>query len=207
MFIERIKEYYQTDEPIFTSDLLDMFKEYSRAYVFRMIKKAEKDGELVKFDKGVYYIPHKTFFGISTISADMVARRKYIEYGDDVFGIYSGIKLLNMFSVITLVPNTIELVTNNESTRCRKVIIDGMTYILRKSRVKITKENMKTYLILQLFTDMYLDEKLDVYAKNKIIKFMQNNGVTKKKLFDLASKFPSRGIKNLFKSGVLDDVA
>lgn len=207
MFIERIKEYYQTDEPIFTSDLLAMFKEYSRAYVFRMIKKAEKDGKLVKFDKGVYYIPHKTFFGISTISADMVARRKYIEYGDDVFGIYSGLTLLNMFSVTTQVPNTLEIVTNNESTRCRTINIAGRKFIIRKSRIKIDSNNMDTYLILQLFSDMYLNEKLDSFARNVVIQYISKHDVTKKKIFSLAAKFPAKGIKNLIENGILDDIA
>lgn len=207
MFIERIKEYYQTDEPIFTSDLLAMFKEYSRAYVFRMIKKAEKDGKLVKFDKGVYYIPHKTFFGISTISADMVARRKYIEYGDDVFGIYSGLTLLNMFSVTTQVPNTLEIVTNNESTRCRTINIAGRKFIIRKSRIKIDSNNMDTYLILQLFSDMYLNEKLDSFARNVVIQYISKHDVTKKKIFSLATKFPAKGIKNLIGNGILDDIA
>ena len=33
----------------------------------------------------------------------------------------------------------LEIVTNKETTRCRKIMIKGREFILRKSRIKITK--------------------------------------------------------------------
>lgn len=42
MLVERLKEKFNTNEPIFTNEILEMFSEYSRAYVFRLIDKAKK---------------------------------------------------------------------------------------------------------------------------------------------------------------------
>ena len=44
MLAERLMEKFSTNEPIFTSEILETFGEYSRAYVFRLINKAEKKG-------------------------------------------------------------------------------------------------------------------------------------------------------------------
>ena len=46
MFIERMKESFKKEEPIFTQEILSLFKEYTRTYVFRLISKAEAKGEI-----------------------------------------------------------------------------------------------------------------------------------------------------------------
>ena len=130
MFAEKFKERFEENEPIFTEDILNTFSEYSRAYVFRLIKNMAQSKDLVKFSDGVYYLPRKTFFGISTITADMVVEKKYIYTDDNVCGVYSGLKLLNMFSITTQVPNVIEVVTNNETTRCREIVLDKRKFVL-----------------------------------------------------------------------------
>ena len=89
MFIERMKENFKMTTPIFSREILTLFKDYSTAYVFRMIKKAEESGELVKFSTGVYFMPEPTFFGQTTITADKVVERRYIRDGNEVFGVYS----------------------------------------------------------------------------------------------------------------------
>ena len=117
MFIDRLKTKFNTNEPIFTNEILEMFSEYSKAYVFRLIKKAENEGEIINFAAGVYYIPTKSIIGTSTITVEDVINKKYIGYKDDVYGVYSGLNLQNMFSITTQMPNTIEIVSNNESMR------------------------------------------------------------------------------------------
>lgn len=204
MLVERLKTKYNTNEPIFTSEILEMFKEYSRAYVFRLIDKAENKGELVGFDTGIYYMPTKSIIGISTITAEDVVNKKYIGYKDDVYGVYSGLNLQNMFSVTTQMPNTIEIVSNNESMRCRKIMIDGRTIILRKSRCKIDRTNVGAYTILQLISDMGIDEDMDDRAKDSISKYMRDNSVNNAALLSLARSFPAQTTKKLMYSGVLN---
>ncbi|MBO4667392.1 MAG: hypothetical protein J5666_04610 [Bacilli bacterium] len=207
MFINKIRENYDINQPIFSEDILKLFPDYSRAYVFRLIKKAEDSGELAKFSTGVYYLPRKTFFGISTITADDVIRRRYISWNDDVYGIYSGLSLLNFFFVTTQVPNVLEVVTNNETTRVREISLDGRRFILRKSRFEINKDNENAYMILQLFSDLEKNEKVDEYAIERIIDFIQKNEITRKQLLSLSVYFPARAIKNMIRFGLLNEIA
>lgn len=77
MFIEKISEQFNVNEPIFTEEILDLFPEYSRSQVFRYIDKAKENKEIVQFTKGVYYIPNLTFWGdLSTLTVDSVIKKK-----------------------------------------------------------------------------------------------------------------------------------
>lgn len=205
MLVERLKKNFNTNEPIFTNEILEMFSEYSRAYIFRLINKAEKKGEIINFDTGVYFIPTKSIIGSSTITAEDVVNKKYVGYKDDVYGVYSGLNLQNMFSVTTQMPNTIEIVSNRESMRCRRIMIDGRTIILRKSRCKIDRSNAHTYTILQLLSEMGMTTAMDDRAKESIIRYMRENKVSNDDLISLARFFPAQTTKNLMYSGVLYD--
>lgn len=205
MLVERLKEKFNTNEPIFTNEILKMFSEYSRAYIFRLVDKAEKKGEIINFDTGIYYIPKKSIVGTSTITAEDVVNKKYVGYKDDVYGVYSGLNLQNMFSVTTQMPNTIEIVSNNESTRCRKIMIDGRTVILRKSRCKIDRTNAQAYTILQLLSEMGKTTDMDDRVRDSITRYMRENRVNNDDLISLARVFPAQTTKNLMYSGVLDD--
>lgn len=202
MFIERVKEKFGVNEPIFTEELIELFSDYSRVQVFRLIKKAKENGEIVQFDKGVYYMPRKTFFGMSTISVDSVIEKRYLWNENDVFGVYSGIKLLNAFSVTTQVPAVIEVVSNNESAKYREITIQGRRFILRRSRFKIDKENAAGYTILQLFSDFGKETKLNGLSKQILIDYMKEKGISGKQLLDLSLKFPPKTTQNLIGSGL-----
>ncbi len=204
MLIERLKEKFAINSPIFTSEILETFSEYSRAYVFRLIDKAEKNGELICFDTGIYYIPAKTIIGDSTITVEDVVLKKYITFNGDIYGVYSGLNLYNMFSLTTQMPNTIEIITNNESTRCRKINIDGRTIILRKSRCKIDSTNVYAYSILQLISDVDNLKNVDESIRKSIVKYMKVNKVKDYDLISLLKFFPAKTTKKLLCSGVLN---
>lgn len=203
MFVDRIGKTYLPGKPIFTKDILSLFPEYTKAYVFRLLKKAEDKGELVKFSRGVYCIPKKTFFGYSTLSSGVVANDKYIGDNESVFGLYAGLTLLNQFAVSTQVPNVIEIVTNNETTRKRTVIIDGMRFILRKSRFEIQNDTLPYYTVLQLFLELGRNPSLSDYSKKKIKEYLAANSIDQNKLIKYAMLFPAQVAKNLLGSEVL----
>ena len=205
MFVERLKEKFNANEPIFTSEILDTFGEYSRAYVFRLINRAEKKSEIVNFDTGVYFIPTKSIVGNSTITAEDVVNKKYVGYKGDVYGVYSGLNLQNMFSLTTQMPNTIEIVSNNETMRRRSIKIDGRTVILRKSRCEIDRTNAKAYTVLQLLSEMGKNTDVDERTKESLRRYVRENNVTNTSLIALAKFFPAQTIKNLMYSGVLND--
>ena len=207
MFIDIIKKKYKKDIPIFTADILALLPNYTRAYVFRMINKAVDSGDLIKFSRGIYYLPRKTVVGISSITADDVVQKRYIASSGKVLGIYSGISLLNKFFITTQVPNTIEIVTNNETMRKRVVDIDGRFFILRKSRFPITNDNVAIYTILQLFTCIESIEELDSFSRKKIIEYISEKQINKNELLSKSVVFPVCTLKNIIRSGVLNEIA
>lgn len=208
MFIERLSEKFNINEPIFTEEILGLFPEYSRAQVFRYIGKAKENKEIVQFAKGVYYIPKITFWGdLSSITADSVIEKKYLRNADQTYGIYGGVKLLNNFSVTTQMAAVIEVVTNNETTRCREIKINGRRFILRKSRCEINKNNYAAYTILQLFNDFTEQDKLDESSRRRLFEYIKNRKVTQKQLLDLSMQFPARTTKKLIGSGVINEIA
>lgn len=203
MFIERLIKEFQYNEPIFTYEILDLFKEYSRAYIFKLIKKAEINNEIKKFSNGIFYIPIKTKIGISTITAEDVIKKKYITNNKEVYGIYSGLYLQNMFHISTQMPNTIEIISNYETMRCRKISLNGRNIVLRKSRCKIDSTNVKIYILLQLITDTNINSELNTNIKNIITKYIKDNNITLLEIINLSKKFPAETVKKLINSGVI----
>ncbi len=202
MFVDSLKNEFGYDTPIFTNEMLDLFPQYTRAYVFRLIKKAENNGELMRIDSGVYYLPQETPFGPSVVTASDVARKRYIQNGNEVYGLYAGLALQNSFSVTTQMTNVPEIITNNEATRRRLVTINGMSFVLRKSKAQITKENVDAYRILQLFAETNgLEITGDVIEKIK--EYMRANRVKRSDLLELASAFPDKVTIKMVYAGVL----
>ena len=204
MLIEKLKEKYKVGEPIFIEDILLLFPEYTRAYVFRLIKRAEANGEIYKFSRGVYYLPKESFFGFSTLTPSMVANNKYVSDGEEVYGIYSGQTLLNQFALSSQVPNIVEIITNNEATRKRVVDIEGMKFILRRSRFDINKDNYRYYALLELFLELGFNPNMEEFEKQLIKNYMKENDIDQKKLIKYGMEFPAQALKNLIGCEVID---
>lgn len=207
MFIEKLEQKMGRDRPIFLSDIFDLFKDYSQAYIYKLIKEGEKTGKLVKFERGIYYLPTKSYFGESLLSPNEVAFEKYISNGDDNYGVLGGLSILNYFGVTTQVPQTITIVTNKEATRGRKVYIGNMPYIVKKSRMEISKKNQAAYTIVQLFYELGKDELLNGRSLENVKKYVKDNSITKEELIDVAMNFPNIVMKKMRANGVFNYVA
>ena len=123
MLISRLLEKYGEDVPIFTDEILDVMKDYSRPRVYQLIDEAINHEKLIRYDRGVYYIPTDTILGKSSISYDQVVYKKYISNNDDIYGIYGQFFLELKFMYSTQFPMLTEVITNNESRKYREVII------------------------------------------------------------------------------------
>lgn len=204
MLLEKVQETYQKGEPIFIEDILSLYPEFTRAYVFRLAKQDETNGDLVRFSRGVYCIPKETVLGEVTTTSTMVANTKYVSSKDNIYGIYSGLSLLNDFAVSNQVPNITEIVTNNETTRKRVVDIEGMKFVLRKSRFEITKDNYQYYTLLQLFLELGNNPDLSMFSKERILEYIKLNNIDKSKLIQYAMSFPAQVMKNLIGSNIIN---
>ncbi len=202
MLAEVLEEIFGCDTPIFTSEILSNFPQFTKAYIFRMIKAAEEAGELSRLDSGIYYVPQKTPFGVSVITAADAARKRYIESGGHIYGIYAGLTLQNRFSVTTQLPNTLEIVTNREATRRRLVSIDGMSFLLRRSRTEITNENADAYRVLQLFSETN-GLPIDSAACRSVSDYIRAKKISRESLLNLSGCFPAHTLKTMVYSGII----
>lgn len=203
-FTERIQNTFDLNEPIFTEELLRLFSDYSRPQVFRLINAAKECGEIVQYAKGIYYRPQKTRLGNSTITADDVIRKRYLNSKDDVYGVYSGIKLLNAFAVTTQMAGIVEVVTNNESAKYREIQINKRRYILRRSRCAIDRNNVAAYRVMQLFSEMEKEDKIDEAAEERLRGYIAKEGISQSQLFSMAQVFPARAAKMMIGSGIIN---
>lgn len=202
-FAQELKNNFAFNEPIFTEEILKVFSNYSRAQVFRYVDVAKENNVLVQYDTGVYFLPTMTFLGPSIITVDEIVEKKYLKNGDERYGIYSGIALLNAFHVTTQMAGSPIIVTNKESSKKRVIYIKNRRFTLKKSRCKITAENYAAYIILELFNEIGLDERISKYTFNTIVGFMKDNNLSILTLSKVAKYFPSKAIKNMMRSEVL----
>lgn len=203
-FLEMVKKNFKEDEPIFIDEILALFSDYTKAYVFRLLK--EENEEIRNFSRGVYFLPKKTFFGESNITSNMVANKKYVSNGEDTYGVYAGISLLNAFGITSQVPNVLEIITNKEATRKRTIDIKGKQFILRKSRFSIDNNNLGYYYILQLFLEMPEKCELNDFSREMIIQYIKNKKLNPESLVKYSLYFPGRTLKNVVNSGVFNGI-
>lgn len=208
MFIERLERKYGKNEPIFTNEILDTFKDYSRIRVFQLIKKAIESETLIKYDTGVYYIPTETSYGESTIIVEQVMEKKYIKSNEEVFGIYGGMNMKLSFLLTYQVPVSIEVITNKETMCVRRKKMHGRQIILRKSRCPINKNNVDAYILLELFNSIDVNRyKNDSLVQNEIMHFAKTNKVSIFDITRLATYFPSKALKKMMESGFINELA
>lgn len=208
MLVERLKKSFELNEPIFTSEILEIMNDYSRQRVYQLIEEAEKNGILIRYDSGIYYLPKETEFGRSVLSLNSVIDKKYIKYKGNTFGIYGKYVIDLNFFISYQVPNVIEIITNNESRKLREIKIRGRRVVLRKSRAPITNENEDAYTLMELFSNMDMDRyQNEMQIKNSVINYVREKGIKRSDILSLADAFPARTMKNIAISGVMYEFA
>ncbi|MCD8195464.1 MAG: hypothetical protein LUD22_04135 [Coprobacillus sp.] len=202
MFMDVIKSHFKENTPIFRKEIISLFPQYSQIYVCKMIKEAVDSGELAHHSMGIYYIPTQTKFGISYITARDIMTKRYVGYDGRYYGIFSGLSLENGFGLTTQMPATMEIVSNNESSKRREIKIDGMKYIVSKSRVEIDEDNMNVYMLLELFNS-YPEESLSEEVKKTIDDFIKEYDISREDIINMSAYFPKKAIKKMAKEGVI----
>lgn len=193
MFFKILKDNFCENEPIFISEILSVFKFYSHSNIYRYLDMLVKNKKLMKFSMGIYYLPDKNMNVISEID---VIKKRFITNNQEVYGIFTGSNLLNSFLTTKQIKNDIEIITNYEPSRARKMNIKNINFVIKKSRIKITKDNYKIYTLLEFFSILKKEDEKNIDLK-RLNNFIKDNNIKKEKLFELLYKFPSKVAKQI----------
>lgn len=201
---EALLEQYGTNEPILSTDI--SFKNYSRPWIMKQLKVLCEEGKIIRFEKGIYYIPTDTVFGKSILNPLKVIEKKYIKDGDKTMGYYSGIIFQNQLKLSTQVPNIIEIYTNNETAKVRDIFVGKQKVILRKARTVINSENVAVLSFLEMMNDI-IPRSLDDDKKSRITDYISANRITKNDIISYINVFPDKVMRNLIESEAIFSVA
>ena len=203
-FFEYLLDKFGTNEPIMSNEI--EFRDYSKPWIYKQLNALVVQGKLMRFEKGVYYIPTETVFGKSLLNPRKVIEKKYISDGNDTIGYYSGVTFRNQLRLSTQMSNVIEIYTNNETSKIRDVLVGSQRVLLRRARTKITASNVAVLSFLELMNDTspaFLDDE----RKEIILDFIKTNGITRKNITEYAPVFPDKVMRNLIESEVVYNVA
>lgn len=198
--IEYLIKTFGYNEPILLEEI--SFNNYSKPWINKQLAKYVETGELVRFEKGVYYVPKKTILGPSKLNPQKVIERKYINNKD---GYYSGVSFLNQLGLSTQVPNVIEIYTNNEKAKVREVSIGKIKVMLRKARTTIDDSNVAVQSFLELMNSVS-PSFFNPDRKQITAKFIKEMGITRNDISKYAKAFPDKAMRTLIESQVIYDV-
>lgn len=143
MLSEYIKENYEPGEPIFLQDI--KIDGMSDANIRQKIKKLTEEGEVIRYEQGIYYIPKMSRLkGTLTLASDIVARYKYISRMGRIMGYYAGHTLANKMGISVQVPLKEEITTNNMAAIVREVYVGNRVYVVRRAPVEVNEDNHMT---------------------------------------------------------------
>lgn len=199
--VKCLKTQYGENTPIFFEDIANVCSRYTRGRVYQLIDAAMNSGLLAKAGYDCYYIPTTTPFGKSLLNPRKVIEKKYISNKGEVYGFYTGLALLNIFGITTQMPNVIEVFTNNEATKSRRVTINNQTIIVKRARTTINNSNYKEMMLLELFNLADI-RSIDARATQKIVDYMKQNNISIQGIMKYAKFVPARAIKNFMSSEV-----
>lgn len=199
--VKCLKTQYGENTPIFFEDIANVCSGYTRGRIYQLIDAALNSGLLAKAGYDCYYIPTTTPFGKSLLNPRKVIEKKYISNKGEVYGFYMGLALLNSFGITTQMPNVIEVFTNNEATKSRRVTINNQTIIVKRARTTINNSNYKEMMLLELFNLADI-RSIDARATQKIVDYMKQNNISIQGIMKYAKFVPARAIKNFMISEV-----
>ncbi len=201
---EYLCESFGINEPFFTSEI--RFKDYSKPWLYKELNKLCEEGKIVRYERGLYYIPTQTIFGPSILDPNKVIVKKYIFDGDETVGYYSGVTFLNQLRLSTQTPNVVEIYTNNEPSNVREAVVGKQRVVLRRSRTAIDRSNAAVLSFLEMMNSVP-SKFFDAEKKPIIENYIRDNGITRRDITAYAPLFPDRAIRTLVESELIYSVA
>lgn len=198
MIYDYIIQNYKEGEPIFFADL--QREDISRSAVNQQLKTLCNKGKLVKYETGVYYMPKKSLLHSSVgISADIVAKYRFIARGGRIDGFYAGNTFANQIGISNQVPRVVEIVSNNTNSAPREVEIGNRRFYVKQPIVPVNADNVYVLQMLDLLKnlDTYLDETYET-AKKKFTEYIQMHGIKRADVDAYIRKYPAVIFKNYY---------
>lgn len=197
--IDTIREalnHYPQNTPINTTDLFDyiqskqtMRRDVFNVYLARLVKK----GTLARHQRGIYFKPVLTVFGISKLNQIAILEQKYIRTHDGVVGFITGPTFLNRIGITTQEPKSIYIATRG--------IINSFTDIKNKAFIKkapddLNETNSIYYQFLFALSDyekypIDVDQPLVVFSE-----YIRKNNLDFKLLLGYAGKMSNQNVLN-----------
>lgn len=195
---------FGTNEPFFTIEI--NYKNYSKPWLYKELNKLCDEKKIIRYERGLYYIPTQTIFGSSILDPNKIIVKKYIFNGVETIGYYSGITFLNQLGLTTQVPNVVEIYTNNEPSNVREITIGKQRVLLRKARTIVNQSNVAVLSFLEMMNYMTLNF-IDNEKKSIINQYIADNRIKRKDITEYAPLFPDRAIRTLVESELIYSVA
>ena len=208
-----ILENFNKDEPFFVSEL--NMPGSTKNNIRQALKVLCDKGLAIRYDTGVYYIPHDSEQTESQLKTEIknmsprpapftdydIAGKKYIFDHGEYFGYYTGFVFANAMGFTTQVPFVREIATNKAGGAKRKIEIGISKFILKEPRTIVTTENHNILQFLDLMNDydFYYDDsaiKEDVQFRLKT--FIKNNNISSKTLSPYLDFYPDSIYKALY---------
>ncbi len=202
-FLQYLIDTFGYNEPILSEEMF--FNGFSKPWINKHLAKLVSSGELMRFERGVYYVPKNTLLGPSRLNPQKVIERKYIADRNDRNGYYSGASFLNQIGLSTQVPNIVEIYTNNEPAKVRGVNVGTVRVQLRKARTTINRTNVAVQSFLELMNSVspaFFDEE----RKKITAKYVSDTGITRNDIAKYAPAFPDKAMRTLVESQVIYDI-
>lgn len=202
MLLNYLEQNFQRNKPIFLTEI--KYEDYSEIWILKEIKKLCEKNKLLKFGKGIYYLPAPSMLGgFKPLDVFDVAEKKYICSGKDVYGFYSGIGLLNRVGITNQTAGTVCISTNNEASRKRTVFIGNTKFILKKAYAKVDPTNVETMRFLNTITEMpdwYVNESSII---EQIWDYFSLKDITPSSVMKTIRFYPDATSKKLIESGLI----
>ncbi|MDD3415903.1 MAG: DUF6088 family protein [Lachnospiraceae bacterium] len=196
--LEYIVEHYKKGEPIFISDIV--IPDISQDNLKQQLKHLVDEKILIRYEKGIYYLPRESRLKSGfRLSADTVARYKYISRRGRTMGYYSGFTFANQIGISMQVPVKVEIVSNESAPIVRDITLGNRVFTVRKPRIEVTEDNQKVLQLLELLKDIeeYSDESADD-VREQIVRYITAEKIARKEVDKYIQKYPMKIYKYVY---------
>lgn len=149
--------------------------------------------KLIRYQKGIYYRPKVTAFGISLLNPMQVVIESYVKKGKDEFGYETGPSLVNKLGLTTQIPKYRYYATN----RCHRYgdnVDEKRKVVFRSPVIAVSAENRPYLQLLDILQNKDNTPIDAADAQRRMENYIEQNNIDFRKLIALAQKHYGRKV-------------